>query len=73
MAETEKWARKKVVVEVFEEPFCTSPLTVACRQLNEEDEIKPIHQFTVRERSSEIARDQQMRAGSVARRLYGNI
>ena len=35
--ETEKWKERKVVKEVFQEPTCVSPLTVAKRKLGENE------------------------------------
>ena len=36
--ETERWVAKKVVREVFKEPLCVSPLTVAVRKLGDGEE-----------------------------------
>ena len=38
--ETERWAAKKVVKEVFIKPTCVSPLTVAERTLGEEEKLR---------------------------------
>ena len=38
--ETEKWITKKVVKEVFQEPTCVSPLTVAVRQMRDEEKLR---------------------------------
>lgn len=38
--ETEKWIARKVVKEVFEEPTCISPLTVAIRQIGDKEKLR---------------------------------
>ena len=38
--EAEKWASKKVVKEVKEKPWCISPLTVAERQIGEQEKLR---------------------------------
>ena len=38
--ETEKWMLKRVVREVFTQPTCVSPLTVACRVLGEAEKLR---------------------------------
>ena len=40
VSEVEKWAKKRVVLEVYTEPWCVSPLTVAERMIGEQEKLR---------------------------------
>ena len=40
MKEVDKWASKKVVLEVYSEPWCVSPLTVAERTIGDQEKLR---------------------------------